>query len=232
MKKRMLIAGILCTMMLALAGAKEKEELSDAGKSGAIIVKIEKHLTVTSIDGQPTKLKNKIMLDAGEHIIEFNYYHLTPSYEAKGFARTSFNFEEGKKYVYKSVENLENGGSLYVVLRDESMQTIEDNFYSSKKIDDPETNNGAKIEFLEKIPEGKKYKYVGNVVYDIKVSPYVWKSINLERAYLYYKEFLYQNGIDAVIENAINNRVVTYPGFTFSGIGIKYIDDEETVEEK
>ncbi|MBQ0161670.1 MAG: hypothetical protein KBS84_00745 [Treponema sp.] len=231
MKKRMLIAGILCTMMLALAGAKGKKELSDAGKSGAITVKIGSHLTVTSIDDQPTKLKGKIMLEAGEHVIEFKYYHVTSSYVAQGSARRSFNFEEGKKYVYKAIENLENHGSLYVTLHDESLPTIEDKFFTVKKIDDPETYDGVNIEILKSIPEGKKFKYVANIKYDFGGGPIAGKTITLERAVLYYKEFLYKNGIDAVIETAINNCGV-HPGFTFYGIGIKYIDEEEAVEEK
>lgn len=231
MNKKFLVAGILCTMMLAFAGAKEKEQLSDAGKNGAITVKVGKHLTVVSIDDQPTKLKGKIKIDAGKHKIVFKYYHVTSSYLAQGGGADTFIFEEGKKYVYKSIENLENHGSLYIILRDETLPTIEDKLFTVKKIDDPETNAGEYVEILKEIPEEKKFEYVANVVYDFGGGPIAGKTITLERGFKYYKEFLYKNGIDAVIENGINNCGL-HPGFTFFGIGIKYIDDEETVEEK
>lgn len=227
MKKRMLIAGILCTMMLALAGAKEKEELSDAGKNGPITVKVGKHMTVTSIDGQPTKLKGKIKIEPGKHIIKIKYAHYTDTAAITGTGFKNFYFKEGCEYSMISYEHRisRDSGVLNIVIRDKKLSKIEDTINFTNKVTPPETQNGKDvvIDFDNKWPEEGTYEIVGEISYKITSGIWIRGSVTEEIRYLYFKEFLAEKGIDIVeeLEEGYNE----FTGFwEFSGIGLKKVE--------
>lgn len=222
MKKRMLLAGIFFTMILALAGAKEKKQLSDAGKNGAITVKIGKHMTVISIDDQDVKLKGKIKLDPGIHKIKIKYAHYTENAAITGSGYKEFNFKEGCGYSMIGYEHLygRSGGALNIVIRDSTLPKITGSEYFTKE---PEIPAQTEVKIMHEWPEEGTYETACEVSFRLGSIAWVRKSLTDDIKMMFFKKFLSENGIDYVVE--FEQSYNEFSGYDeYSGIGLKKIE--------
>lgn len=221
-KKISILLVLFSSLFVFFSCASNKVELSDVGKTGSIKVKVGSHITVTAIDGMPTKFKTSFLLEPGEHCISIDYYKFNMDYTLSASLEKRFIFEEGKNYTLNSIQDISIKNKLCFPIREDGIQKFSQTKTSVKPFEDPETNNGKNIQVLSKLPVDKKFEIVGEYQFTLAGGIFALKSLTDSRAILYFQEYVFDNDIDAVVDPWV---LQTFSGMTVNAIGIRYIDE-------
>jgi hypothetical protein len=230
MKKLTLLLIAAC-MLLASCASTDKTEYSSIGKEGEITLTIPSACTITSIDGQPVKLKRKCKLEPGYHTFVIAYSKTTSNStsvtKATATVTEDFYFETGHSY---SMKEFINHQRLYLPVRDAAWEKFTDSKYFISKIPEPELK--GTIKYLNSVPVNQKYEIVGLFEFTLTGGMLSTGTMSADMSLNYLQSFVENSDkeVDALLDPCSIGLVGVY-GYKANAIGIKFLNDDDVAAE-